>query len=46
MESRANWRANSGRKDVNWSRNLSLLFDTKLHPHMRDFLIERGFVMK
>ncbi|TFH86902.1 oxygen-insensitive NADPH nitroreductase [Billgrantia azerbaijanica] len=36
----------SGRKDANWSRNLSPLFDTKLRPHMRDFLIERGFAMK
>lgn len=36
----------SGRKDANWSRNLTPLFDTKLRAHMREFLIERGFEMK
>ncbi len=36
----------SGKKDANWSRNLTPLFDTKLRAHMRDFLIERGFEMK
>lgn len=36
----------SGNKDTNWSRNLQPLFDTKLRPHMREFLIRRGFEMK
>ncbi|WP_148254453.1 oxygen-insensitive NADPH nitroreductase [Aidingimonas lacisalsi] len=35
-----------GHKDANWSRNLAPLFDTKLRPHMRDFLTDRGFEMK
>ncbi|SDG20522.1 nitroreductase [Onishia taeanensis] len=35
-----------GNKDADWSHNLTPLFDTKLRPHMRDFLIERGFEMK
>ncbi|MGM0784450.1 MAG: oxygen-insensitive NADPH nitroreductase [Pseudomonadota bacterium] len=35
-----------GPKDSTWSQNLTPLFDTKLRPHMRDFLIERGFEMK
>ena len=35
-----------GNKDSNWSRNLTPLFDTKLRPHMRDFLVQRGFEMK
>ncbi|WP_192036249.1 oxygen-insensitive NADPH nitroreductase [Halomonas sp. YLGW01] len=35
-----------GTKDTDWSHNLTPLFDTKLRPHMRDFLIERGFTMK
>ncbi|MFG6177872.1 oxygen-insensitive NADPH nitroreductase [Halomonas sp. THAF12] len=35
-----------GNKESDWSRNLTPLFDTKLRPHMRDFLIERGFEMK
>ncbi|MDT8895870.1 oxygen-insensitive NADPH nitroreductase [Halomonas sp. I1] len=35
-----------GRKASDWSHNLTPLFDTKLRPHMRDFLIERGFEMK
>ncbi len=36
----------SGNKDTDWSHNLTPLFDNKLRPHMRDFLIERGFEMK
>ncbi|MDQ7735494.1 oxygen-insensitive NADPH nitroreductase [Halomonas sp. SpR1] len=36
----------SSNKDTDWSRNLKPLFDNKLRPHMRDFLIERGFEMK
>lgn len=36
----------SGNKDVDWSQNLKPLFDNKLRPHMRDFLIQRGFEMK
>ncbi|PRY66512.1 nitroreductase [Vreelandella songnenensis] len=36
----------SGNKDSDWSHNLTPLFDNKLRPHMRDFLIERGFEMK
>lgn len=36
----------SGKKDANWSKNLTPLFDTKLRPHMREFLIEQGFEMK
>ncbi|XOZ32787.1 oxygen-insensitive NADPH nitroreductase [Halomonadaceae bacterium KBTZ08] len=35
-----------GNKDSNWSQNLTPLFDTKLRPHMRDFLVRRGFEMK
>ncbi|MGM0537282.1 MAG: oxygen-insensitive NADPH nitroreductase [Pseudomonadota bacterium] len=35
-----------GPKDTTWSRNLAPLFDTKLRPHMRDFLVKRGFEMK
>ncbi|MBD3896509.1 oxygen-insensitive NADPH nitroreductase [Halomonas sp. ML-15] len=35
-----------GNKDTDWSRNLTPLFDTKLRPHMRDFLVKRGFEMK
>ena len=35
-----------GTKDATWSQNLTPLFETKLRPHMRDFLIERGFKMK
>ncbi|MEQ6885249.1 oxygen-insensitive NADPH nitroreductase [Salicola sp. Rm-C-2C1-2] len=35
-----------GNKDSNWSQNLTPLFDTKLRPHMRDFLVKRGFEMK
>ncbi|MGM0700806.1 MAG: oxygen-insensitive NADPH nitroreductase [Pseudomonadota bacterium] len=35
-----------GAKDSTWSQNLTPLFDTKLRPHMCDFLIERGFEMK
>jgi nitroreductase len=36
----------SSNKDTDWSRNLKPLFDNKLRPHMRDFLIEQGFEMK
>lgn len=36
----------SQKKDINWSQNLSPLFDTKLRPHMRDFLTGRGFGTK
>ncbi|MBE0462419.1 MAG: oxygen-insensitive NADPH nitroreductase [Halomonadaceae bacterium] len=36
----------SGNKHSDWSQNLKPLFDNKLRPHMRDFLIERGFEMK
>ncbi|SDN95090.1 oxygen-insensitive NADPH nitroreductase [Vreelandella arcis] len=35
-----------GNKDANWSQNLTPLFNQKLRPHMRDFLIEKGFTMK
>lgn len=35
-----------GNKDSNWSQNLTPLFDTKLRPHMREFLVGRGFGMK
>ncbi len=35
-----------GNKSSDWSRNLTPLFATKLRPHMRDFLVERGFEMK
>lgn len=35
-----------GNKETNWSLNLTPLFDTKLRPHMRDFLVKRGFEMK
>ncbi|GEN27143.1 NADPH-dependent oxidoreductase [Halovibrio variabilis] len=38
-------RSNSN-KDTDWSHNLTPLFDNKLRPHMRDFLIKRGFEMK
>ncbi|MGP9499353.1 oxygen-insensitive NADPH nitroreductase [Halomonas sp. AOP43-D1-4] len=36
----------SGNKDTDWSQNLKPLFDNKLRPHMRDFLIQRGFEME
>lgn len=36
----------SSNKDTDWSHNLKPLFDTKLRPHMRDFLVKRGFEMK
>jgi len=36
----------SSTKDTDWSHNLKPLFDTKLRPHMRDFLVKRGFEMK
>ena len=35
-----------GPKDSTWSQNLTPLFDSKLRPHMRDFLVRRGFEMK
>ncbi|MDY7114874.1 oxygen-insensitive NADPH nitroreductase [Halomonas sp. SSL-5] len=35
-----------GPKDTTWSQNLTPLFDTKLRPHMREFLVKRGFEMK
>ncbi|MGM0450765.1 MAG: oxygen-insensitive NADPH nitroreductase [Pseudomonadota bacterium] len=35
-----------GNKETNWSQNLTPLFDSKLRPHMRDFLVRRGFEMK
>ncbi|SFU70290.1 oxygen-insensitive NADPH nitroreductase [Halomonas korlensis] len=35
-----------GLKDSTWSQNLAPLFDTKLRPHMREFLVKRGFEMK
>ncbi|MDT8879463.1 oxygen-insensitive NADPH nitroreductase [Halomonas saccharevitans] len=35
-----------GTKQSDWSHNLTPLFDTKLRPHMRAFLVERGFEMK
>lgn len=36
----------SNNKTTDWSHNLTPLFDSKLRPHMRDFLIARGFKMK
>lgn len=36
----------SGNKNSDWSHNLTPLFDNKLRPHMRDFLVKRGFTMK
>ena len=36
----------SSNKDTDWSHNLKPLFDTKLRPHMHDFLVKRGFEMK
>jgi len=36
----------SSNKDTDWSHNLTPLFDNKLRPHMREFLIKRGFEMK
>ncbi|SDL20459.1 nitroreductase [Franzmannia pantelleriensis] len=35
-----------GNKNTDWSHNLTPLFETKLRPHMRDFLVKRGFEMK
>ncbi len=35
-----------GNKDTNWSEQLKPLFTTKLRPHMREFLVNRGFRMK
>jgi nitroreductase len=35
-----------GNKQSTWSQNLTPLFDTKLRPHMREFLVKRGFEMK
>lgn len=36
----------SSNKNTDWSHNLKPLFDDKLRPHMRDFLVKRGFEMK
>ncbi|MCK2046160.1 nitroreductase A [Chromohalobacter japonicus] len=33
-------------KDTTWSQNLTPLFEHKVRPHMRDFLVSRGFEMK
>lgn len=35
-----------GNKDTNWSEQLKPLFTSKLRPHMRDFLLGKGFEMK
>ncbi|SFR61787.1 nitroreductase [Marinobacter daqiaonensis] len=35
-----------GTKDTNWSKQLSPLFNAKLRPHMREFLVKRGFELK
>ena len=35
-----------GTKDTNWSEQLSPLFNAKLRPHMREFLVKRGFELK
>ncbi|MDX1756180.1 MAG: oxygen-insensitive NADPH nitroreductase [Marinobacter sp.] len=35
-----------GNKDTNWSEQLKPLFTSKLRPHMRGFLKDRGFEMK
>ncbi|MGM0569902.1 oxygen-insensitive NADPH nitroreductase [Marinobacter sp.] len=35
-----------GTKDTNWSEQLSPLFNAKLRPHMREFLLKRGFELK
>lgn len=35
-----------GNKESDWSHNLTPLFDSKLRPHMREFLVKRGFEMK
>lgn len=39
-------RKGGGNKDSRWSQNLAPLFDSKLRPHMREFLVKRGFEMK
>ncbi len=36
----------SGRKSANWSGQIRTLFTEKTRPHMREFLVERGFEMK
>ena len=36
----------SGNKNSDWSHNLTPLCDSKLRPHMRDFLVKRGFTRK
>ncbi|WP_280570194.1 oxygen-insensitive NADPH nitroreductase [Chromohalobacter sp. 296-RDG] len=36
----------SAQKDTTWSQNLTPLFEHKVRPHMRDFLVSRGFEMK
>ncbi|MDX1801090.1 MAG: oxygen-insensitive NADPH nitroreductase, partial [Marinobacter sp.] len=35
-----------GNKDTTWSEQLKPLFTTKVRPHMRQFLQDRGFEMK
>lgn len=35
-----------GNKDTDWSHNLTPLFTQKLRPHMREFLIDKGFKMQ
>lgn len=35
-----------GTKETNWSEQLSPLFNAKLRPHMREFLLKRGFELK
>ncbi|MFW5823643.1 MAG: oxygen-insensitive NADPH nitroreductase [Marinobacter sp.] len=35
-----------GTKDTNWSEQLTPLFNAKLRPHMREFLLEKGFELK
>lgn len=35
-----------GTKETNWSEQLSPLFNAKLRPHMREFLVRRGFELK
>jgi len=35
-----------GNKDTNWSEQLKPLFTSKLRPHMKDFLGEKGFKMR
>ncbi|MCM0614186.1 oxygen-insensitive NADPH nitroreductase [Marinobacter sediminum] len=35
-----------GNKDTNWSEQLKPLFTSKLRPHMKDFLLDKGFKMR